>query len=111
MYTQYHNDDVQVWQWLNVNQTCSVNTFSMKDRKKINAMKEKHYELENALRNHERNDSDDLNDALNDYTESVSSCDVIKKSDERRERWRRNKLIKFLHWKHLQYKAQKKVIS
>ncbi len=87
--------------WSNVDQTCSVNMFQMKDRKKINAMKEKHHELENALRNRERDDSDDLNDALNDHTESVSSCDIIKESDERRERWRRNKLIKFLHWKHL----------
>jgi len=58
----------------------------MKDRKKINAMKEKHHELENAFRNHEHNDSDDLNDALNDHTESVSSCDIIEESDERREK-------------------------
>jgi len=60
--------------------------FQMKDRKKINAMKEKHHELENAFRNRERNDSDDSNDALNDHTESVSSCDVIEESDERREK-------------------------
>jgi len=58
----------------------------MKDRKKINAIKEKHHELENALRNHKHNDSNDSNDALNDHTESVSSCDIIKESDERSER-------------------------
>ncbi len=83
----------------------------MKDRKKINAMKEKHHELKNALKNYEHDDSNNSNDVFNDHTESVSSCDVIKESDERRERWRRNKLIKFLHWKHLQYNSQKKVIS
>ena len=83
----------------------------MKNRKKINAMKEKHHELENAFRNCKHDDSNDLNNALNDHTESVSICDVIKESNERRERWRRNKFIKFLHWKYLQYRVQKKVIS
>jgi len=58
----------------------------MKDRKKINAMKEKHHELENAFRNCKHDDSNDSNDALNDHTESVSSCDIIEKSDERREK-------------------------
>jgi len=86
---------------LNVDQTCSVNMFQMKDRKKINAIKEKHHELENALKNRKHDDSDDSNDALNNYTKSVSNYNVIKESDERRKKWRRNKLIKFLHWEHL----------
>jgi len=58
----------------------------MKNRKKINAMREKHHELENALKNSEHDDSDDSNNALNNYTESVSSCDIIEESDERRKR-------------------------
>ncbi len=60
--------------------------FQMKDRKKINAMREKHHELENAFRNRKRDDSNNLKDALNDHTELVSSCDIIKESDERRKR-------------------------
>jgi len=60
--------------------------FQMKDRKKINAMKEKHHELENAFRNCKHDDSNDSNDSLNDHTESVSSCDIIEESDERREK-------------------------
>jgi len=60
--------------------------FQMKNRKKINAIREKHHELENALRNRERNDNNDSNDALNDYTKLVSSCNIIKESDERRKR-------------------------
>jgi len=101
---------VQVQWWLNVDQTCFVNMFQMKDRKKINVIREKHHELENTFRNCNHDNSDDSNDALNNHTESVSSCNVIEESDERREKWRRNKFIKFLHWKHLQYRAQKKVI-
>jgi len=58
----------------------------MKDRKKINAMKEKHHELKNALRNCKHDDSNDSNDDLNNHTESVSSCNIIKESDERREK-------------------------
>jgi len=60
--------------------------FQIKDRKKINAMREKYHELENAFRNCKRDNNNDSNDALNDHTESVSSCDIIKESDERRER-------------------------
>jgi len=60
--------------------------FQMKDRKKINAIKEKHHELENAFRNCKHDDSNDSNDVFNDHTESVSSCDIIKESDERRKK-------------------------
>ncbi len=55
----------------------------MKDRTKNDAMQRKHHELEKASRNHERDNSDHLNDTLNKHTESISDCDVIKKSDER----------------------------
>jgi len=60
--------------------------FQMKDRKKINAIKEKHHELKNALKNRKHDDSDDSNDALNNYTKSVSNYNVIKESDERRKK-------------------------
>jgi len=50
---------------------------------KSNAMRREHHELEKALRNHERSDDNHLNNTLNEYTESISSCDVIKESDER----------------------------
>jgi len=55
----------------------------MKSRMKSNAMRRKHHELEKALKNHERSDDDHLNDILNKHTESISSCDVIKESNER----------------------------
>ncbi len=55
----------------------------MKDRMKSNAIRRKHHELEKALRNHERSNNDHLNDTFNEHTESISSCDVIKESDER----------------------------
>jgi len=55
----------------------------MKSRMKSNATRREHHELEKALRNHECNDDDYLNDTLNEHTESISSCDVIKESDER----------------------------
>ncbi len=54
----------------------------MKDRTKDDAMQRKHHELEKASRNHERDNSDHLNDTLNKHTESISDCDIIKKSDE-----------------------------
>jgi len=53
---------------------------------KSNAMRRKHHELEKALRNRERNDDDYSNDTFNEHTESISSCDVIKESDEREEK-------------------------
>ena len=46
-------------------------------------MRREHHELEKALRNDERSDDDHLNDIINKHIESISSCDVIKKSDER----------------------------
>ncbi len=55
----------------------------MKSRMKSNATRREHHELEKAFRNHERSDNDHLNDTLNEHTESISSCDVIKESDER----------------------------
>jgi len=57
--------------------------FQMKSRMKSNAMRKEHYELEKALRNHERSDDNHLNDIINKHTESISSCDVIKESDDR----------------------------
>jgi len=55
----------------------------MKSRMKSNATRREHHELEKAFRNHERNDDDHSNDTLNEHTESISSYDVIEKSDER----------------------------
>jgi len=55
----------------------------MKSRMKSNAMRREHHELEKAFKNHERNDDDHLNNTFNEYTESISSCDVIKESNER----------------------------
>ncbi len=55
----------------------------MKSRMKSNAMRREHHELEKALRNHERSDDDYSNDTFNEHTESISSCDIIKESDER----------------------------
>ncbi len=57
--------------------------FQMKSRIKSNATRREHHELEKALRNRERSDNDHSNDILNEHTESISSCDVIKESDER----------------------------
>ncbi len=53
---------------------------------KSNAMRRKHHELERAFRIHERSNDDHLNDTLNEYTESISSCDIIKELDEREEK-------------------------
>jgi len=58
----------------------------MKSRMKSNAMKREHHELEKALRNHERSDSNHSNDTFNEHTESISSCDVIKELDEKEEK-------------------------
>jgi len=55
----------------------------MKSRMKSNAMRREHHELEKALKNHERSNDDHLNDTLNEHTESISSCDIIKNSDKR----------------------------
>jgi len=58
----------------------------MKDRMKDNAMQREHHELEKASRNHECNDSDHSNNTLDKHTESISDCDIIKKSDERKRK-------------------------
>jgi len=55
----------------------------MKSRMKSNAMRREHHELEKALKNHERSNDDHLNNTLNEHTESISSCNIIKKSDKR----------------------------
>jgi len=55
----------------------------MKSRIKSNAMRREYHKLEKALRNHERNNDDHSNDTFNEHIESISSCDVIKESDER----------------------------
>ncbi len=68
---------------MNVDQARSINMSEMKSRMKSNAMRREHHELEKALRNHERNDDDHLNDTFNEHIESISSCDVIKESNER----------------------------
>ncbi len=52
----------------------------MKSRMKSNAMKKEHHELEKVL---ERNNDDHSNDTFNEHTESISSCDIIKESNER----------------------------
>jgi len=69
----------------------------MKNRMKDDAMQREHNELEKASRNHEHNDSNHLNDTLNKHTESISDCDVIKESDERKRKQKRNKFIEFSH--------------
>ncbi len=57
--------------------------FQMKSRMKSNAIRREHHELEKTSRNRERSDDDHSNDTLNEHTESISSCDVIKESDKR----------------------------
>ena len=74
---------MQVQQRLNVDQAYFINMFQMKSKMKSNAMRRKHHELEKTLRNHERNDDNHLNNTLNEHTESISSCDIIKESNER----------------------------
>jgi hypothetical protein len=58
----------------------------MKSRMKSNAMKREHHELEKALRNRERSDDNHSNNTLNNHTESISSCDIIKESNERKKK-------------------------
>ncbi len=50
---------------------------------KDDAMWKKHHELEKAFRNHECSNDDHSNDTLNEHIESISSCDIIKESNER----------------------------
>ena len=49
-------------------------------------MKRKHHKLEKVIRNHKRNNDDHSNDTFNEHTESISSCDIIKESDERKKK-------------------------
>jgi len=58
----------------------------MKSRMKSNAMKREHHELEKVLKNHERSNDDHLNDTLNEHTKSISSCDIIEESNERKRK-------------------------
>ncbi len=58
----------------------------MKDRMKDDAMQREHHELEKASRNHERDDSNYLNNTLNKHTASISNCDVIEESNERKKK-------------------------
>jgi len=73
-------------QKLNVNQAHFINMFQMKSRMKSNAMRREHHELEKAFKNHERSDNDHSNNTLNEHTELISSCDIIKESDEREKK-------------------------
>ncbi len=83
MSTQCRYDDVQVQQKSNVNQARFINMSQMKSRMKSNAMRKEHHELEKALRNRERSNDDHSNNTLNEHIELISSCDVIKESNER----------------------------
>ncbi len=58
----------------------------MKSRMKSNAMRKEHHELEKALRNYKCSNDDHLNDTFNEHTESISSCDIIKKSNEKEKK-------------------------
>ncbi len=58
----------------------------MKDRIKDDAMQREHYELKKASRNHEHDDSNHSNDTFNKHTESISDCDIIKESNERKRK-------------------------
>ncbi len=53
---------------------------------KDDAMQREHHKLEKASRNHEHDDNDHSNDTFNKHTESISDCDVIKESDERKRK-------------------------
>ncbi len=81
--TQYHYDNMQVWQRLNVDQAHFINMFQMKSRMKSNATRRKHHKLKKAFRNHECSNNDHSNDTLNEHIESILSCDIIEESDER----------------------------
>jgi len=74
---------MQVQQRSNVDQAHFINMFQMKSRMKSNAMRREHHELEKAFRNCERSNDDHTNDTLNEHIESISSCDIIKETNER----------------------------
>ncbi len=83
MSTWYYYNNMQVQQRSNVDQAHFINMFQMKDKMKSNVMKKEHHELKKALRNHKRSNDDHSNDTFNEYTESISSCDVIKELNEK----------------------------
>jgi len=58
----------------------------MKDKMKDDAMQREHHELEKASKNHERDDSNHLNDILDKHTELISDCDIIEESNEREKK-------------------------
>ncbi len=58
----------------------------MKSRMKSNAMRREHHELKKTLRNHERSNNDHSNNTFNKHTELISSCDIIKESNEREKK-------------------------
>ncbi len=58
----------------------------MKSRMKSNAIRREHHKLKKVLRNCERSNDDHSNDTFNEHIESISSCDVIKESDEREKK-------------------------
>ena len=53
---------------------------------KDDAMQKEHHELEKVSKNHECDDSDHSNDTFDKHTESISDCDIIKKSDKREKK-------------------------
>ncbi len=58
----------------------------MKNRMKDDAIWKEHHELEKASRNQKCDDINHLNDTLDKHTESISDCDIIKESDERKKK-------------------------
>ncbi len=44
-----------------------------------------HHKLEKASRNHEHDNSNHSNNIFNKHTESISDCNVIEESDERKK--------------------------
>ncbi len=58
----------------------------MKSKIKDNATWREYHELEKASRNHEHDNNDYSNDTFNKHTESISDCDIIKKSDKREKK-------------------------
>ncbi len=60
--------------------------FQMKSRMKSNAIRREHHKLEKVLRNCERSNDNHSNDTFNEHTESISSCDVIKELDKRKNK-------------------------
>ncbi len=53
---------------------------------KDDEMQREHHELEKVSRNYERDDNDHSNDTFDKHTESISDCDIIKESNERKKK-------------------------